>query len=321
MKTASFSLVAILLLFGSFLLYDSTQAQSEKIVASHHGGGEVIQHAIGQFRGVKTISSYVRLKSTFFGEEYSGTGFYDEKRLATFQEPAVSPNMFLLILKFRPDSLASGSSSSTLKIVSNGADLWKYTNIEGEQRQERVELGRVQDILTKTQKINGKDAKIQPIEVGALATLGGLEATLIQLEKYYDFSAASVESARLGSGDTEPLDTWKVSAKLKPEPLAAMVAARGKNKDILRQSDAYLPAGVSVYFGKDDFFPYRICYFGGVKEDPFADAPTIDLEYLKVSINGDDIATSRFDYRSENVLIDDRTEEYANRILEQQEKK
>ncbi len=320
MKTASFSLVIILLLFGSFLLYDSTQAQSEKNVASHHGGIEVIQRAIEQFQNVKTISSYVRLKCSLFGEEYSGSGFYDEKRLATFLEPAVSPNMFLLVLKFQPDSLVSGSSSSTLKIVANGTDFWKFTNIEGERRQERVELTKVQEILNRTQKVNGKDAKLQPVDVGALATLGGLEATLRQMEKFYDFSSAPVESARLGS-ESEGLAAWKVSAKLKSAPLAAMVEARGKEKGVLRQTDAYLPTGVCVYFGKDDFFPYRICYFGGVKEDPFADPPTIDLEYLKVSVNGDDIATSRFDYRSENVLIDNLTEEYANRILEQQEEK
>ena len=319
MRFLLFSLVASAFLFGSFLLFDSTQAQPQKTNVSQHSGTTVIRKAIEQFQTVKTIDSKVRLKCRFFGEEYSGSGFYHEKRLASIQEPAVSPNLFLLVLKIQVDSLSSPKdSSSTLKMVANGSYFWKYTNIENEQRLECVDLAKLYDIIAKSNKGSKKDAKSQMLELGGLTSLGGLEGTLMQMEKFYDFETAIVESDRIRSQNKD-IGVWKVSARLKPAQIEIMAQAFVNGKKGEMRNGTHIPAAICVYFGKEDLFPRRISYYGGIKEDPFADSPNIDLEYLNVSINGDDIATSTFEYRgaddNESVMLDYVTEEYANKIL------
>ena len=312
-RSLLYSLVTSIALFGSFFLFDSTQAQPQKTNLSQHSGTTVIRKAIEHFRTVKTIDSKVRMKCRFFGEEYTGYGFYHEKRLASIQKPAVSPNLFLLVLKIQVDSLSNPeNSSSTLKMVANGSYFWKYTNIGNEQRSERVNLETLYDIIAKSNKGNGKDEKSQIADIGGLTSLGGLEGTLMQMEKFYDFENAVVENSKLGS---ENISVWKVSAKLKPARFEAMNNAMtaGKKSGEMREK-THIPAAMSVYFGKEDLFPYRISYYGGVKENPFDDSPNIDLEYWNVSINGDDIATSTFDYRADG-MFEEVTEVYANRIL------
>jgi len=315
MKTFSFILASTLLLFAALLLYDSaTQAQSEKKVTTRYSGTVVIKQAIEQFRTVQTIESKVRLECHFFGERYRGHGAYFEKRLPMVSEPDVSANRFLLDLQFQADSFLSwGNRSSKLKIVATGSDVWKYTEIEDEKRQERVDLAKLQDVLAKSHKGNGNTNSSQSIGWGELTSLGGLEETLIQIAKFYDFDSASVESESLGS---ENLAIWKVSAKLKPDRLQAMIDSYGGNKAVAKHGGEHIPAAVCLYIGKEDFFPYRICYFNGIKENPFNNPPGIDLEYRDVSINGNDIPTSRFDFKGvENVFINDITEDYAKRIL------
>jgi hypothetical protein len=149
---------------------------------------------------------------------------------------------------------------------------------------------------------------------GEFTSLGGLEGTLIQMTKFYDFDSATVENETLGS---ENLAVWKVSAKLKPDRLKAMIDSYGGDKALAKHGGEHIPAAVCIYFGKEDFFPYRICYYSGIKEYPFNDPPSIDLEYRDVSINGNDIHTSRFQYNgAENVFVNDVTEDYVKRILE-----
>ncbi|MCL2303821.1 MAG: hypothetical protein FWC43_00595 [Planctomycetaceae bacterium] len=309
-------LLSILLLFTTLLFYDSSApAQSGKKVTSRHSGTEVIQNAILRFQKVKTIESKVRLKCRFFGEGYGGSGNYCEKRLPTLQDAAVSPNRFLLDLRFQADSLSSlENRSSTLKVFTTGSYLWKYSQIENEKSLERVDLVKLQDILTRSQKGNESNSRLQPVELGEFTSLGGLEGTLRQMTKFYDFDSASVESAVLNE---EKRAVWKVSAKLKPDILKAMLESYGGETAIARHGGEHIPSAVCLYFGKTDFFPYQISYYGGVKENPFNDPPSIDWEYLKVTINGDDIATSIFDFTSppEDVFINDVTDFYADRIL------
>jgi len=314
MKTFSLVLTSVLLLFATFLLYDSSiPAQSEKKTTSRYSGTEVIESAIKKFQTIKMISSKVILKCHFFGEGYGGSGFYHEKRLPTVQEPVVSPNLFSLVLSFQADSRLE-NSSSTLRIVATGTDFWKYTEIEGERRLEQVELVKLQEILARSQK--GKESlnKLQPGGLGELISLGGLEGTLIQMTKYYDFDSASVENVFLNS---ENRAVWKVSAKLKPDKLKAMIESYGGEKAVAVHGGGHIPAAVCLYFGKEDLFPYQIRYYAGMKENPFSDPPSIDLEYRDVMINGNDIATSTFHYDGpDNVLPQKVTENYARRILE-----
>jgi len=320
MKTFSITLTSTLLLFAVFLLYDaSIPAQFGKSANSFRNGREVIEQAIEQFQQIKTISAdIVRLKCHFFGNEYSGSGYYLEKRLPAPRETTVSPNLFLLVLgSFQADSFSNSEhSSSTLKVTATGTDIWKFSSIEDERSVKRIDLTKLQDILAKSQRKNGSAGKPQSAGLGELTSLGGLEGTLIQIAKFYDFDSAVVESTQLGS--EEKLAVWKVSAKLKPAPLKAMIASYGGDKVIAKHGGGHIPSAVSIYFGKEDFFPYRICYFGGVKENPFSDPPSVDLEYLKVSINGHDISNEMFEYRgTENVFVDDVSEIYAGRITDE----
>jgi len=310
------SLASILLLFATLLLYDSSiPAQSEKRSTSQHSGKVVIESAIKRFQTIETISSKVRLKCHFFSEGYIGHGYYNEKRLPMVEIPAVSPNLFSLVLSFQADSLSGPkSSSSTLRIAANGSEFWKFTDMEGERRLEKVDLVKLQEILARSQKDGGNFSQVQTTGPGELFSLGGLEGTLIQMTKYYDFDSAVVENSSLGS---ENLAVWKVSAKLKPDRLKAMIASYGGDKAVATHGGEHIPTAVSLYFGKEDLFPYRICYYGGVKENPFSDTENIDLEYRDVAINGSDIATSIFRYDGvENVLSYEATEDYALRILE-----
>ena len=313
-------LPATLLLFAAFLLYDSaTSAQPEKKTVSRGNGTLVIEQAIERFQTIKTITSTVRLKCHFFGEGYGGQGFYHEKRMPAVQEsaatlPALSPNRFLLELKFQPDSLPSlENRSSTLKVIANGSYLWKFTDIENEILLERVNLAELQEILTKTQRGNGNINPLPLRGLGELTSLGGLEGTLIKMAKFYDFDSASVESAHL---DSENRAVWKVSAKLKPDKLKAMIESYGGEKSVAKHGGMHIPAAVSIYFGKENYFPYQISYYGGIKENPFHDSPNIELEYRNPSINGADIATTFFDYRPPTIFYEDVTEIYANRLLE-----
>jgi len=316
MKTFFFTLISTLLLFAALLLYDSaTSAQSEKKIVSRSNGTLVVEQAIEQFQAIKTISSRLRLKCHFFGEGYGGSGFYYEKRLPTVQTSAVSPNCFLLDLKFQADSLPGlENRSSTLKIVTNGSDLWKYNDIEKEKPLERVNLVELQEILTKTQRGrgNGSGNSLQLVGLGELTSLGGLEGTLIKLTKFYDFDSASVEETRL---DSENRAVWKVSAKLKPARLKAMIEAYGGDKAVAAHGGMHIPATVCIYFGKDNFFPYQFSYYGGVQENPFNEPPSIELEYREVAINEADISTEFFNYRPTS-YYEDVTETYANRLLE-----
>ena len=319
MKTFSISLSFTLLLFAAFLLYDSAiPAQSEKNSISRRNGKEVIEKAIEQFQTIKTINSRVLLKSHFFGEEYSGDGFYSEKRFPTVQESDVSPNRFLFTIKFQfPSSLEN--SSSTQKVLVDGSYFDKFIMIGNEGHRERVDLKKLQEILSKsqknTQRNGGSTNQSQPVGLGELTSLGGLEGTLIQIARYYDFNSATVENATLGS---ENLAVWKVSAKLKPDKLKAMVESYGGDKVVAKHGGGHIPSAVTLYFGKEDLFPYRICYYGGVKENLFHDQPSIDLEYRNVSINGDDIPTKLFDIGDTgNTVLNDVTEKYADRLLDE----
>ena len=313
---AACCLPSILFLFAALLLYDSSiPAQSVKKNTSQHSGTVVMESAIKKFQTIKTIYTKVRLKYRFFGEGYTGGGDYYEKRLPMPQEPAVSSNLFSLFLKVQADSFSSSkNSSSTLRIVANGSEFSKFTDIEGERRLEIVNLVKLQDILVRSQKENGSLNQFQLDGLG-ITSLGGLEGTLIQMTKYYDFDSATVESSFLGS---ENLAVWKVSAKLKPDRLKAMIASYGGDKAVATYGGEHIPTAVCLHFGKEDLFPYQICYFNSVKENPFSDPPSIELEYRNVSINGSDIiATSIFKYDGpENVFRQDVTEDYANRILE-----
>ena len=313
MKNFPLILTSTLLLFAAFLIYDSSiPAQSEKNAGSRRSGAEVIEKAITQFQTIKTIeSNHVRLKCNLFGEEYIGQGHYYEKRLPQVQEPAISPNLFLFDLRFQfPSSLEN--SSCTQKVVVDGSYFDKYTKIGKEEHRERVDLKKLQNILVKSQKGGGNVSKLQSAQLGELTSLGGLEGTLIQLAKFYDFDSASVESTSLGSGS---LPVWKVSAKLKPDRLKAIVEAYGGDHAVTKHGGDHIPSAVTLFFGKTDFFPYRICYYSGVKDDPFGEQPGIDLEYLKVSINGDDISNRMFTIGDTgNALLIDVTDSYADRL-------
>ncbi len=279
---------------------------------SNARGDQLIDLAIEQFEQVRTIDANVRLKVSLFSNDYIGNGVYLEKRNAESGRNTDSEfvkRLFLLLLKFQPSSTTfAGAESSTLKVVCDGKNVWKYSQIEGKKQLQRVEVDKLLEAITKSGHLRDMG------DLCKLPSLGSLEGTLVELADHYSFAGGTVENVKIGNPSFE---VWKLTASMKKEKLEKTLTALGDKNLDLEKEGTQLPTTVVLYLGKDDFFPYRIDYFNGPTERIDWSNPYIQQEYLKVAINDGDISYERFEFRpsGESVTLEERgTENYIEKL-------
>lgn len=316
---AIFGFLTILLACLSYFYYFSTEQVfgdgenrvSRSFQEKNPNGRVLIQEAVKEFERRRTIDAIIRLKVNVFGEEYTGNGFYLEKKSGRSYYSDQNHRLFLMEMKYQPNSLSSpGTESSTLKVVCTGKEVWKYSNIEDNKQLQRIDLEKLDEHFANSGKTNEWG------DAGRLPYLGGLEGTLLQVDQFYSLGDARIEESMLG---TPEFSVWKISASLKKEKMEPMFEAASQLKKKKRkvQFGDHLPLGITVYLGKEDLFPYRIEYYSGTNEGADWNNPIIKQDFLKVAINGlGDVANTRFEYfPPPGVIVDDTaTEVYAKKL-------
>ncbi|MGL6194583.1 MAG: hypothetical protein ACRC2T_07135 [Thermoguttaceae bacterium] len=272
----------------------------------------IITQAINNVNELNTIDAEIRLKVNYLGSEFTGNGVYLDKKSEEASVLKDSSRLFQLVLRIQPTSVVSpsdDSGSSTLKVVCNGRDIWKYTSIEGEKRLQRIELSKLKNMLAKSKSPNLAS------ELGQMSVLGGIVGTLCQLEKIYDFDNGTVESGELGSGD-KAFPVWKVSVPISEKKLNQLTKQQNNNSK--NKKGSAIPSSLVVYLGQEDFFPYRLEYFQGPLAEIHDIEPMIRQDFVQVALNKGDISESLFEFRTPDhtAIPDDMTQSYFDKLQE-----
>jgi hypothetical protein len=260
----------------------------------------LIQQAVRQVNGQKSISAQVRHRTEMFDQKLVGSGTYHQMQSDKG-----------LLVRF---SLSVREKDRTISLlqVCDGRFLWSRDDTEEKPRLGRIDLQRLRAA-----------AAAGRIKAGATPLLlpgGGLGQLLASLDLEFDFG-----TPREMQFQDVPL--WVLAGRWKPERLMAHVGARNDlldtqgriNSDVL---PAQLPDRVLLVLGRDDLFPYHIDFRRaepghGVADDDLAwqreSRSLVTMELFEVEY-GADLDPLLFVYEPGDAEPDDGTDEYVSKL-------
>ena len=268
---------------------------------------KLLKAAAEQLEKHISVDANIRLKLTFCGSDYSGSGFYIEKRNDTQLNNDFVDRLFRMEIRFHP-SIADSSlnESNTMKVVCDGDSVWKYSIIEGENKFQRFEIGKISEAISKSERAGELNI------LSKLPSLGSLGGTIREIQNVYDFNTGVVENVELGSSEFPAL---KIRTTMKKEYVDRMLATAGTRKEDIRRAEKQIPVGIAVYLGQDDYFPYRIEYFSGPIGSIAWEEPSTQQDFYKVRLNEMNISTDRFQNTPpEGMSSKDETDAYIDSL-------
>lgn len=209
------------------------------------------------------------------------------------------------------------TKSSHLRVVGDGAYVWREAAVGGRHRVTRIDLkqfARLTGIQTSPVRTPLARRLPDPPSVAPL-TLGGIPRLLTSLTRIYRFRSAQaavlwevpVYEVR-GTLDANGLPAVGVQWR----PTEAADGASGDHRP--SEPPVQIPTTVAVSLGQDDLFPYRIVYAwtSAHHETQESDVPRqVEIQFSEVSF-GSEIDGRHFDYVPRNdVRWDDITAEVA----------
>ncbi len=228
--------------------------------------------------------------------EFSARGRYEEQAVRRPDLSDFYRCMYRLELNFVMDSaLTPGATPNRMTVVchisdaANRADdeVWRYITVEGKKVISYVKLAELDQALRKSLAA-GKPAPCTAIN--EVWNLGGLIATLRQLERFYDFNDHAEEAVLR---DMEKTPLWKLTGSLKKGRLETLLESHGG----VGKKGSYpddLPSDIEIHFGKEDGFPYRITYLNRPTENSPKRSVLSRMSYYDVILNGTAIPATRF---------------------------
>lgn len=226
---------------------------------------DLFNRAQAKLRLYSSIGARVRHRTHAFGHDLVGVGEF-------LQGPADSR-----LLRFEMKSAISSGPSALLQIA-DGQFLWIQRQLPNSNVIHRVDLAPVEAFETE------RAAPLAPAAAISIAR-GGLPRLLQNLERSFTFKPGT--QARLGSlPGYVTVGTWTpaMQKRMAPDQTKALDAGQPLN---WKPIPAHIPDRVSVFFGRDDDFPYQIKYERLMEEDgKEAVTPVSTMEFYEVRLNG-----------------------------------
>jgi outer membrane lipoprotein-sorting protein len=212
-----------------------------------------------------------------------------------------------------------GDQNLVLEQICDGQFLWQYQPPIARNKQAaperptvtRIDIRRVLAAIEQDKHATGPN-------VASQLALGGLPKLMEGVRQSFRFNRA--EAGKLGE-----LPVWIATGSWRPEALAVFAkdladqAANGRPLN-LKRLPQQLPEEISVYFGQDDLFPYRIEYRrrtaqqgrGGESDGEML--PIVIVEFCDVRLNVP-IDPLQFEYRPGNeVDVVDATQNFMKTL-------
>jgi hypothetical protein len=244
-----------------------------------------------------SIAAKVRHRVELMGRPaLIGTGIY-------LQQGSGAQRMFRLELMLRTSLFAS-----SVEHVCDGNQLWIFEELGGNKNLAVVDMSRLERARPKSHG--------PPQPPGSLLTLAGLPKLLRGLQDAFVFS--SVVESRL-----DDLRVLSIAGGWHPARLTQMLPDQkptiesGGGVDLSKLA-SNLPDRVVLHVGFDDLFPYRIEYWRSEPDVDHKDAAPrakliVVMELYEVQL-GAAIDPARFAFRPGNIVPQDRTKEFLERL-------
>lgn len=242
---------------------------------------------------LRTIEANIRMETTVDGVEFAARGRYEEQAIRRPELSDFNRCQYRLELYFLMDSaLTPGATPNRMTMVCHIADstnrtedeVWRYITVEGRKTIGYVKLAELEKAVQNALAA-GKPVPCKTINEAW--NLGGLAATLRQLERFYDFNASAV------SATLDGVALWKLTGSLKEGRLEGLLEKHGGVDKKGRYPDD-LPSDIEIYLGQKDGFPYRIAYLNRPSETSTKRTVLSQTSYYDVILNGNAIPATRF---------------------------
>ncbi len=270
---------------------ETLQTLTDSTVAS-----TVFLSSTEKLQRLKTIEANIRMAIFVDGVEFAAHGKYEEQAVRRPELSDFYRCLFRLELHFLMDAgLKAGSTPNQMTVVchisegGNRADdeVWRYVSVEGAKEISFVKLAVLDQAI---QKAKAAPKKVPCLTTNEVWNLGGLLATLRQLDRFYAWNSMAEEVVL---PNTHSAQLWKLTGTLRPERLEALVKSHGglgKNGEFPQD----LPTDVELYLGKENGFPYKIAYFNRAEEKSGKRNLLSQISYFDVRLDEAAISMSRF---------------------------
>ncbi len=299
----------IVLVWRSAAGDDSPRRHSGDTAPKSAGGrlesDALITATIRRLENLNSISAEISLKMTVFGENFTGTGHYEELAPEKHArqgvlDTSVMPTKFRLHLEIPAPGAAAIDhqvEDNILEIVCDGRSVWNYTSIEGEKKLTEINLTEMVGILGQLsrneQRLLQQRGIVLPSPVGSFPALGGIAGTLQSLRYWYQFDPTP-QVSYFNAGD---LPVWKLTGRMRSDILATLRRKVTREEDRHRDLEANLPDAVELYIGQKTLFPLRIAYFSYGSEEQRSQArPLMTLDFPHTCENTSTITSNNFVY-------------------------
>ena len=218
--------------------------------------------------------------------------------------------MLRLDLKLQTDD-----QISSLLQVSDGDSFWVRRDVPGESQLWRVNLRKLREAASQLSQAH-PGVSLPP---SLWMAIGGLPMLLSHLEDSFQFD--DPEPGHVGE-----LPVWVLEGSWKPDVLADLLPARREailagQPAPLGELPPHMPHGVTLILGRDaviPLFPYSVSFF---RFTPATDQPTartrrepiVAWELFEVRVRPD-LTARYFDYRPGDQAVEERTEEFIERL-------
>ncbi len=260
-------------------------------------GGELLHASIERLRRYRSLRATLRQQISLFGHTLVGSGEY-------YQMTQGRDLLLRMDLKIQLEDRAS-----VFQQISDGRFLWRFSH-----RPSIDELGSFQKQMSRIDLDVVKSA--MPLRSSTPSidlAFGGLPHLLAQLDQNFQLE-------QVLSGTLHGVPVWMSSGGWRPAALARIApdqsADEPPNERVLIGLAEQIPHTVTVHFGKDDLFPYRVEFWRITSSRPSNaivvsanSRRTVVLELFEVQFNIP-IDVSKFERSSYDLPVVDATSAY-----------
>lgn len=258
----------------------------------------LIERSAERLASLKTIECNLRMDVWVDGIEFSARGRYEEQIVKHVAPNDFLRSMYRLDVNFLSDApLAPGTDPNRMTIVCHissedraKSQVWQYRSIEGKKDLSIIRLSKLEEAIGK--KKNDR----QPLFVSGVRDLGGIYASVKQIEQYYEFKESPQSVTLDGQGG---MAVWKLNGTLRKEhyeKLLEKFGGLGKKKRL----PSGFPSDIELWIGQDDLFPYKILYLSRPTEGSKKKIPVLQTSWFDIILNGEEIDPGNFALFNEN---------------------
>ncbi len=260
-------------------------------------GADLLPAAIERLRSYRSLRATLRQQISLFGHTLVGSGEY-------YQMTQGRDLLLRMDLKIQLEDRAS-----VFQQISDGRFLWRYSH-----RPSIDELGSFQREMSRVDLDVVKSAMpLRPSAPSIDLAFGGLPHLLAQLNQNFQFDSAL-------SGTLHGVPVWMSSGGWQPDALARLAPEQAADEPpqerVLLGLAEQIPHSVTIHFGKDDLFPYRVEFWRITSDKPSNgivvsanSRRTVVLELFEVQFNIP-IDVSKFERSSFELPVVDATSAY-----------